>query len=93
MKSAPLDFNNNVRDNQTENALEWDSTSFSFSLDFIVRRGMHPSPILKSAFPIMLRGAYALASLAIYMQIRTLSYFGIMKCLKVLRRVEMQQDN
>lgn len=41
----------------------------------------------------MSRGAYPLASLAIYMQIHTLSYFSIMKYLKVFRRVKMQQDN
>lgn len=57
----------------------------------IVFRGTQPSHILNQLF----RSCQEEHSLRwpIYMQIHTLSYFSIMKCLKLFRRVKMRWDN
>lgn len=63
----------------------------SSSRAVIVTRGTQPSHILNQLF----QSCWEEHSLgwAIYMQIHTLSYFSVMKCLKVFRRLKMRQDN
>lgn len=59
----------------------------------IVSRGTQPCQIFLIAFFSPSCWKQHSLRYAIYMQIHTLSYFSIMKCLKVSRRVKMRQDN